>query len=357
MNDDRIKLSVIIPVYNAEAGIRRCIESVLDQTLKNIEVICIDDGSEDHSKDILNELAQKDVRVKIFEQRNSGAGVARNLGMRNAVGQYIAFMDSDDYYPDEKATECLVKKAEEMGASICGGSMQFDWKGKLKKAKLEGVKYNFDKEGWIDYRDFQQDYYYQRFIYERKMLIDNNIFFPDYRRYQDTIFCVKAMLTAGRLYAIADNVYNYSTDKTGITWTEEKIKDKLTAMEEELLITKEAKLEVLHRRIVSRIEAALEDVLKNEKLRNNPDVMGHFVDLYNAIDSKIISERNNSIELLERYIDTKDKDVCGLYEPHNKCEISVTKRVKRGIQCCCDHGIVYTIWLAKEKFAKAIKRK
>ena len=94
-------VSVIIPVYNAEKYLRECLDSVVNQTLRDIEIICVDDGSTDSSLNILREYAAKDSRVKVYTQRNQFAGVARNHGMEIASGRYYAFMDADDYYlPD-----------------------------------------------------------------------------------------------------------------------------------------------------------------------------------------------------------------------------------------------------------------
>ena len=95
---EKPKVSVIIPVYNAEKHLRKCLDSVCRQTLDNIEIICVDDGSTDNSLNILQEYAQNDIRVHIYSQKNSFAGVARNCGMSNATGEFYAFLDADDYF-------------------------------------------------------------------------------------------------------------------------------------------------------------------------------------------------------------------------------------------------------------------
>lgn len=103
-----IKVSVIIPVYNVENYLRQCLDSVIGQTLKEIEIICVNDSSTDDSLKILNEYAEKDARMKVLSQENAGAGAARNRGMDAATGKYLSFLDSDDFFePDmlEKAYE------------------------------------------------------------------------------------------------------------------------------------------------------------------------------------------------------------------------------------------------------------
>lgn len=93
-----VKVSVIIPVYNVEPYLKQCMDSVVGQTLKDIEIICVDDGSTDNSLDILREYAAEDSRIQIIEQKNAGAGAARNNGMRYATGKYLSFLDSDDFF-------------------------------------------------------------------------------------------------------------------------------------------------------------------------------------------------------------------------------------------------------------------
>ena len=112
-----IKVSVIIPVYNVEKYLRQCMDSVVTQTLEEIEIICVDDGSTDHSVEILQEYAALDSRVKILEQKNAGAGAARNNGMRHASGKYLSFLDADDFF-DVQMLEKAYKKAEEDHADI-----------------------------------------------------------------------------------------------------------------------------------------------------------------------------------------------------------------------------------------------
>ena len=90
-------ISVIIPVYNTEKYINKCINSVLNQTLSNIEIIVVDDGSTDHSCEIIEQYKIKDNRIKIIRQKNLYAGVARNNGLKNAIGEYVYFLDSDDF--------------------------------------------------------------------------------------------------------------------------------------------------------------------------------------------------------------------------------------------------------------------
>lgn len=95
------KISVIIPVYNVKKYLAECLDSVLNQTFQDFEIICVDDGSTDNSLDILKKYAEKDKRIKIFSQKNKGLSGARNTGLENISGEYCYFLDSDDYIEND----------------------------------------------------------------------------------------------------------------------------------------------------------------------------------------------------------------------------------------------------------------
>ena len=229
------KISVIMPVYNSEQYLAESLNSFMAQTLQDIEIICVDDGSEDSSLMILKEYHEKDKRIKVLSQINQGAGPARNKGMLIAQGEYICFLDSDDFYPNSDTLEKLYIKAIQNKALICGGSFSdFTVSGELNTNYDQEMfwGYTFKEEGWIEYRDYQFDYGYHRFLYDRDMLIQYNIFFPCLRRFQDPPFFVQAMVQAGRFYAIPEVTYRYrSVDKTVLIQTsKEKTRDLLLGL-------------------------------------------------------------------------------------------------------------------------------
>ena len=104
------KVSVIIPVYNVEDYLRECLDSVINQTLKDIEIICIDDGSTDNSLEILKEYAQRDNRIFIIDRENRGVGKSRNEGIEKANGEFVCFIDPDDLYPTNDILEKLLNE-------------------------------------------------------------------------------------------------------------------------------------------------------------------------------------------------------------------------------------------------------
>lgn len=113
-------ISIIVPVYNVERYISRCIESLINQTYINIEIILVDDGSTDNSYNICEKYAKEDLRVKLFHKKNGGVSSARNIGLKNAKGEYITFVDSDDWVKDDMI-EHLLKKLNDnnVDISIC----------------------------------------------------------------------------------------------------------------------------------------------------------------------------------------------------------------------------------------------
>lgn len=112
------KVSFIIPVYNAEKSIEKCINSIQKQSYKNIEIICIDDGSSDNSLLILRGLSQKDNRIKIISQANSGPFLARKAGILSATGDYIMFVDADDKLSNKNAASIIVERFNEKSTEL-----------------------------------------------------------------------------------------------------------------------------------------------------------------------------------------------------------------------------------------------
>ena len=117
-------ISVIIPVYNTEQYLLRCIDSVMAQTYQDFELLLIDDGSKDSSGTICDEYAEKDSRVRVFHKENGGVSSARNVGLDNARGEWITFVDADDWIESDML-ELLLRKGEETGADIVMGDFLF----------------------------------------------------------------------------------------------------------------------------------------------------------------------------------------------------------------------------------------
>jgi len=193
------KVSVIVPVYNVEPYLRRCLESLVNQTLKDIEIICINDCSPDKSLAILKEYAKKDERVKIIDfKKNQGVSVARNSGMKIAKGEYIGFCDSDDYV-DLDFYEKLYGLAKEKNADITKG---------VWKVAGAGLITNFNElilkhKGYFTYQFYTA-------IYRNKMLKKHKVKFPiGERPSEDICFSNHAGIVAKNIYVLNNTFYNY----------------------------------------------------------------------------------------------------------------------------------------------------
>ena len=111
------KISIIVPVYNVEKYLKKCIDSIVNQTYKNLEIILVDDGATDRSGEICDELAKLDNRIKVYHKKNGGLSDARNYGVERATGSYVGFVDSDDYIDAEmyeKLYEAITKEAADV---------------------------------------------------------------------------------------------------------------------------------------------------------------------------------------------------------------------------------------------------
>lgn len=139
------KVSVIIPVFNTEPFLKTAMFSILNQTLHEIELIIVDDGSTDNSLTILKDLAQTDARISIFSQPNSGQSIARNTALKHATGEYVYFMDSDDIL-DVKALEICYKEAKEKDLDI----VTFDAVAFCENPSVKLRGYNYSRSGKID---------------------------------------------------------------------------------------------------------------------------------------------------------------------------------------------------------------
>ena len=225
-----VALSVIVPVYNTEKYLRECLDSIINQTFRDIEIICVNDGSTDKSLEILKEYAKQDTRIKIINKKNEGAAAARNDGIKIANGDFVCFMDSDDYYPFIDILEEITYQAKKNGVNICGGEIaRFTDNNRTLTQNFRDTfsGYLVPENKLIKYSDYQFDYGFTRFIYNRNFLIDNAIFFPNYTRFEDPPFMVKAMLQAEKFYALNKITYAYREEYKKVNWTKEKTQDLL----------------------------------------------------------------------------------------------------------------------------------
>ncbi len=136
-------VSVVIPVYNGEKYLDRCIDSVLDQTYKNLEIILVDDGSVDSSPELCDLWCTKDNRISVIHKENTGAGLSRNTGMDCAKGEYVAFVDCDDYIDPTTLEKCICRATEDNSDVVLFGTCNVSADGKLSNKTLNPSKLKF----------------------------------------------------------------------------------------------------------------------------------------------------------------------------------------------------------------------
>ena len=210
-----IKVSVIMPVYNAEKYLNMAMDSLLCQTLTDIEIICVDDGSTDNSLNILEEYASKDNRITILKQQNQYAGVARNNGMKIAKGKYLSFLDADDYFKSDmlkKAYECAEKEQAEV--VVFGGEY---FVGELENAYHQPVLLNEDLVPEGD--SFEQNENLFTFtigapwnkLFLHSFVMERELKYHPCKRSNDIYFVYIAMACASRIALVREDLLSYRT--------------------------------------------------------------------------------------------------------------------------------------------------
>jgi glycosyltransferase involved in cell wall biosynthesis len=222
------KISVLIPIYNVEKYLSQCLESVLQQSLYAIEIICINDGSTDSSLKILQKYAVKDQRIKIINKKNTGYGHSMNIGLKEATGEYIGIVESDDF-AEENMFQVLYKKAVMNNADIVK-SNYFAQKGDEQyfmeplKGESYGIVYAPNQSKTMLYSKTPCIW---TGIYKRNFLLKNNIWFNETpgASYQDVSFYLKTMICAKRIYLLKEAYLHYRTDNvTSSVRSKEKVK-------------------------------------------------------------------------------------------------------------------------------------
>lgn len=225
-----MKLSIIVPVYNVGEYIGECLDSILNQSFKDFEVICINDGSTDDSLEILEKYKEKDSRIIIIDKKNEGSGIARNAGIDIARGEYLFFIDGDDGI-EENSINKIIKKADELNTDILvfGGLSYYNGKpknggysaNKLPKKYLNKIVcaneikkdiFKFPTTAWTK-------------LYKHSLFTENNIRFQDIKVGQDQLPFFHSMIVAERIAIYPKNIYKYRKNRKGSAMTVKKKKN------------------------------------------------------------------------------------------------------------------------------------
>ena len=211
MADNKIPLiSIILPIYNAEKYIERALKSLINQNYKNIEILCIDDGSKDNSYNIIKEF--KDERIKLFRQENSGPAKARNVGLSNSKGEYIMFCDADDWYETnmcELMLETIIK--QNVDFVICGCNIVDTYNTSIRsKEEFNYFKLKFNGYCNIGIYEFLMlNSMLWNKIFKKKIIDEYNIKFIDGYEHDDYNFFYKYLCCSNHFYSIYNKIYNY----------------------------------------------------------------------------------------------------------------------------------------------------
>lgn len=224
--NDSVKISVIIPAYQAEKYLNACVDSVLSQTFTNLEVILVDDGSTDRTPALCDDYQKNDSRIRVIHQDNGGLSAARNSGVAIAIGEYVLFLDADDFWDDAEALERLVARIEKTHPDV----LNFSYK-KYYEDTDEKQPY-FDglpaMPETISGKRNQADYLTENGLYiasacnkmiRRELLNDAEMRFEPGVFSEDIVWCMKLLMKADSLDFVCENFYCYRQRKGSITHT------------------------------------------------------------------------------------------------------------------------------------------
>ena len=216
-----MKYSVIIPVYNVEKYINRCLKSILSQRYNDLEIILIDNGSTDRSGSICDIYANEDANISVYHIENHGVGSARNFGLSKARGEFIYFVDSDDYLVGNLFAEFEDKLTPDLDLLVFSYYNSFEQEMTEKNRKKKILPYNgsYDKYDFSKiFKDlFLSDMLYTVWnkLYRREFLIENNISFEKYELGEDVRFNLNAYRNVNKVYLSQDSYYVYVIGRKG----------------------------------------------------------------------------------------------------------------------------------------------
>lgn len=313
-----INISIIIPVYNCEKYIGSCITSALEQTIDNKEVICIDDGSTDGSVGIIREIIRNDSRVKLIQQKNQGAGAARNVGIEAAIGKYITFLDADDYYLEKDALNRMIRICEEKNVEACGSIRYLINENETRPnpAPNNGKIREMSQEDIIYYKDEPQDYDFSCYVFLREHLVKNNIKFPAYSYFEDPPFLVNALHKA-KTFAMADvGLYCYRVPNVVSKWNCNKTQGLLSGIKDNLDYAIEHDLDKLFELTLGRLEYEYYNLICHSVSRDDAEILALLWEINDVVCNylknreyvirplrKLLSEDNLSLEKYPKYLE------------------------------------------------------
>lgn len=298
------KVSVIIPTYNSERYITNCITSIINQTYKNLEIIIIDDGSVDSTRSKVEDIINKDSRVKIFNQINSGPSVARNNGIQQATGEYIVFVDSDDKVNNLYIEKLVIQMLKDDLDCVCCGYIEESTYGNVNLNHFWCDNEKIDKDQFINFVFNGVGGVLWAKIFKRSIIIENNIRMnPKIFMCEDLIFILEYLKYSNKFGVINDYLYHYNrlnessiSSNININYLENYIE--VIYEIEKLLKELKIRQDFIDNIVVSRVQSLVKTILFSEtnkyiEVKNKQEFISNISGLF---DVKLIKNNISKFE-------------------------------------------------------------
>lgn len=209
-------ISVVVPIYNTSKHLPRCLNSIINQTYKNLEIICINDGSTDNSANVLKQYAKKDPRIKIITQKNQGLSAARNTGLKHTTGEFVTFIDSDDEIAPQMVKELLTAILKtNSDITICSFKETYP-NGKTKSFPHIPSQKSYSKESALKAMLKEENFNLTATMKLYKTNIIKNLKFPIGKLHEDVSFTYRAIMCAKKITFIPKDYYIYHHNNNSI---------------------------------------------------------------------------------------------------------------------------------------------
>lgn len=272
------KVSVIVPVYNTEKYIRKCVDSIINQTYSNLEIILVNDGSTDNSLSIINEY--KDSRITIINNSNNGVSYSRNTGIEASTGDYILFVDSDDYLDVQCVKRCVNAISNTDVDYVVFGSKHYK---PFSDTMIKEIKYN---EKIIDCnidKGFALDIELSPWnkLYRSDFINNNHLLFPLDNYFEDYIFTMDVVKNSNKIAYISDSLYCYTVEREG-NLSNNQLQKAEDIIEASKRIAESYKKEGLFDRFYEELKAVailnINDKLRQVIRQNNKDITNQYIE-------------------------------------------------------------------------------
>ena len=390
-SSNNVKVSIVVPIYNVERYLAQCLDSIIAQTLQDIEIICVNDGSTDSSAEIIDSYAQKDSRIRIITKQNTGYGNSMNIGFDAAQGEYVGIVESDDY-ADKEMFETLYRTAKENDLDVVKSGYYFYYsipKERNEKQEIASsilcnqtfcpTTFFTAKMEMVEFFNIKPTIWSA--IYRRQFLIDNDIRFNETpgASFQDASFNFKVWTCAQRVQLLKDAFLHYRQDNENSSVNSPGkvfcVCDEYEEMERFLKKhpSKYGTLECVKNRIkydsymwnyerlatkfkyifIERAAEEFREDMRNGTLQKDYFEWYKWKKLFEIIDDPIAFHTNH---MLENYTPSTgnaeiEKILNSKTYKFAKIVTFIPRKAAGGIQCAKDHGIPYTIRLALRKIS------